>query len=159
MARSKIIPDTVVFQALRHLLVTEGPQAASFRAIGRATGLAAATLVQRYGSADGMLVAAMLDGWDRADAALVAAAAEAPKTDKGAAALLKALPASPPLLTQAVLQNRAAAWQRQVIRELTVRLKDGQAAAILFAAWQGRLMWDQAGARGFALKDALRRLT
>lgn len=158
MARSKIIPDTAVFAALRHLLVTDGAQAASFRAVGRATGLAAATLVQRYGSAEGMLVAAMQDGWDQADAALVAAASEAAKNDRGATALLKALPPVPPLLAHAVLQDRAAAWQRQVIRELTVRLKDGQAAAILFAAWQGRRMWDRTGARGFALRDAARRL-
>jgi AcrR family transcriptional regulator len=159
MARAKIIPDRTVFAALRHILVTEGQQAASFRAVGRATGLAAATLVQRFGSAEGMLVAAMLDGWDQADAALVAAAAEAAVNEKGATALLKALPPAPPLLAQKALQDRAAAWQRQVIRELTLRLKDGQAAAILFAAWQGRLMWDAAGARGFALKDLLRRLT
>ncbi len=159
MARSKIIPDTAVFAALRHLLVTQGAQAASFRAVGRATGLAAATLVQRYGSADGMLVAAMLDGWDQADAALMAAASGAARNDRGATALLKALPAAPPLQAHAVLQDRAGEWQRQVIRELTLRLKDGQAAAILFAAWQGRLMWDRAGARGFALKDAARRLT
>jgi AcrR family transcriptional regulator len=159
MARTKIIPDTTVFAALRRIIATDGPQAASFRAVGRATGLAAATLVQRFGSAEGMLVAAMLDGWDQADAALKAAAAEAVMNEKGATALLKALPPVPPLLAQKVLQDRAAAWQRQVIRELTLRLKDGQAAAILFAAWQGRLMWDAAGSRGFALKDVLRRLT
>jgi AcrR family transcriptional regulator len=158
MARTKIIPDSAVFKALRHLLVTEGPQAASFRAIGRATGLAAATLVQRYGSAEGMLLAAMLDGWDQADAALVAAADAAPKSDKGATALLKALPPAPPLLVHPALQARAADWQQKVIRELALRLKDGQAAAILFAAWQGRMMWERSGARGFALRDAVRRL-
>lgn len=159
MTRTKIIPDSTVFSALRHLLETEGPQSTSFRAIGRATGLAAATLVQRYGSADGMLVAAMQDGWDRADAALTIAAQEATKTDKGAVALLKALPRTPPLLRHPALQERAAAWQRNVIRELTLRLSDKQAAAILFAAWQGRMLWDRAGARGFSLRDAQRRLT
>ena len=159
MARKKIIPDTAVFAALRHILMTEGQQAASFRAIGRATGLAATTLVQRFGSADAMLVAAMQDGWDQADAALLAAAEAAPNSDKGAAILLKALPPTPPLLTHPALRDRATAWQGHVIRELTLRLQDGQAAAILFAAWQGRLMWGRSGARGFALKDAVRRLT
>jgi hypothetical protein len=101
----------------------------------------------------------MLDGWDRADTALAAAAAEAALSDKGAAALLKSLPLTPPLLAQPALLARAAAWQRQVIRELALRLHDGQAAAILFAAWQGRQMWEQAGARGFALRDLLRKLT
>jgi AcrR family transcriptional regulator len=159
MPRQRAVPDAVVFSALRHILATEGAGAASFRAVGRAAGLAAATLVQRYGSAEGMLVAAMVDGWDHADASLAAAATQAPKSDKGATVLLKALPPTPPLLPQSLLQERAANWQRQVIKELTLRLKDGQAAAIMFAAWQGRLMWEQAGARGFALKDLLRRLT
>lgn len=158
MARKKLIPDTAVFEALRHILMTEGAQAASFRAIGRATGLAAATLVQRFGSAEAMLVAAMQDGWDQADAALVAAAEVAAKSDKGATALLKALPPAPPLLLHPALQERAAAWQQKVIRELTLRLKDGQSAAILFAAWQGRQMWERSGARGFALRDAVRKL-
>jgi hypothetical protein len=159
MPRTRIIADAAVFAALRHILITEGKAAASFRAVGRATGLAAATLVQRYGSAEGMLVAAMLDGWDQADAALTAAATESPRNDKGATALLKALPPTPPLMPHNALQERASLWQKQVIRELTLRLKDGQAAAILFAAWQGRMMWDATGARGFALKDVLRRLT
>ena len=158
MARKKLIPDTAVFEALRHILMTEGAQAASFRAIGRETGLAAATLVQRFGSAEAMLVAAMQDGWDQADAALVAAAEVAAKSDKGATALLKALPPAPPLLLHPALQERAAAWQQKVIRELTLRLKDGQSAAILFAAWQGRQMWERSGARGFALRDAVRKL-
>ncbi|MGL5009373.1 MAG: transcriptional regulator [Paracoccaceae bacterium] len=159
MARSKIIPDTAVFAALRHLMVTEGPAAASFRAIGRATGLAPATLVQRYGSAEKMLVAALCDGWDQADAALLAAADDAPKSEKGAAALLKALPAPPPLVDHPVLQERAEQWRRRVISELSPRVGGGQAAAMLFAAWQGRLMWDKAGARGFSLRDLVRKLT
>lgn len=157
MARTKIIPDSAVFTALRHLMVTEGPQAASFRAIGRATGLAPATLVQRYGNAEKMLVAALNDGWDIADAALATAAQDAPKSDKGATALLKAL-APPPLIDHPVLLERAAGWRRKVLQELTLRLGNGQAAAMLFAAWQGRLMWDRSGARGFSLRDLVRKL-
>ena len=117
MARKKIIPDTAVFAALRHILMTEGQQAASFRAIGRATGLAATTLVQRFGSADAMLVAAMQDGWDQADAALLAAAEAAPSSDKGAAILLKALPPTPPLLTHPALRDRATARLAQKLAQ------------------------------------------
>ena len=80
MPRTRIIPDTHVFAALRSIVAAEGASAASFRAVGRATGLAPATLVQRYGSAEGMLMAAMQDGWDQADAALAGIAARgAPK--------------------------------------------------------------------------------
>lgn len=159
MARKKLISDSTVFAALRHLLATEGKQATSFRAIGRATGLAAATLVQRYGNAEGMLVAAVLDGWDQADVALAAAATEAEKSEKGAVALLKALPPTPPLLIHPALNDRAAAWQRKVIGELSLRLSDRQAANILFAAWQGRMLWGRTGGRGFSLRDVQRRLT
>ena len=159
MARMKTVPDADVFAALRHLMVTEGAAAASFRAIGRATGLAPATLVQRYGSANGMLVAALLDGWDRAEAALTLADDSSPAGEKGAAALLKALPPTPPFARQAVVLDRAEGWRRGVIRALTRRIGDPQAATILFAAWQGRQLWEVAGQKGFSLRDLVKRLT
>jgi hypothetical protein len=157
MSRTRLIPDTDVFAALRHIVATEGAGAASFRAVGRVTGLAAATLVQRYGTAADMHRAAMLDGWDRADAAL--AATETALTPKGAVALLKALPATPPLSRDPALEVRAAAWRGRVIKALAIRLGDAEAAAMLFAAWQGRMLWDGAGARGFGLRDAIKRLS
>jgi len=33
-----------------------------------------------------------------------------------------------------------------------------EAAAILFAAWQGQSLWQIAGGRAFRIKDALKRL-
>jgi AcrR family transcriptional regulator len=157
MSRTRIIPDTDVYAALRHIAATQGVAAASFRAVGRATGLAAATLVQRYGTAAGMMRAAMLDGWDEADAAL--AAIQAPMTPKGAIVLLKALPAIPALSRDAVLLKRAGAWRAAVIKALAPRLGTTEAAAIMFAAWQGRMMWDATGGRGFSLRDATKYLT
>ena len=159
MSRTRIIPDTDVYAALRHIIATEGEAAASFRAVGRVTGLAAATLVQRYGSAAGMLRAACLDAWDIADAALQQAEGDAPRSVKGAVTLLKALPATPVLSRDPVVVARAAAWRRHVIKALTPRLGSGQAAAILFAAWQGRTAWVQSGDPGFSLRDAARRVT
>ncbi len=157
MSRSRIIPDTHVFATLRDIIATQGAVAASFRAVGRATGLAPATLVQRYGSAAGMLRAAMIDGWDIADAAFDAI--DVPLTPKGATLLLKALPATPPLSRDPDVVLRARAWRARVIKALTARLDDAEASAILFAAWQGRLQWEQVGARGFALRDAVKRLS
>ena len=37
--------------------------------------------------------------------------------------------------------------------------KGREAAALLFAAWQGQLLWQPAGGKAFRLKDALKRLT
>ncbi len=157
MPRPRIIPDAQVFAALRAIIADHGAAAASFRTIGRATGLAPATLVQRYGSAAGMLQAAMIDGWDIADQAL--AQTPVTETPKGAVALLKAQPAPPPLSHDPVLVARAKAWRGQVLKVLTSCLDDAEAAAILFATWQGRNQWEATGARGFSLRDAVKRLT
>ncbi len=159
MSRTRLIPDTQVFAALRQIIATQGEAAASFRAVGRMTGLAAATLVQRYGTAAGMMRAAQLDAWDIADAALQQADADAPRTAKGATALLKALPATPMMSRDPQVMARAAAWRRQVTKALAARLGSGQAAEILFAAWQGRAVWAQTGDQGFSLRDAVRKLT
>jgi AcrR family transcriptional regulator len=159
MPRTRIIPDSRVFAILREIIATHGEAAGSFRAVGRATGLAPATLVQRYGSAAGMLRAAMIDGWDIADATLQRADAEAPKTAKGASALLKALPATPMMSRDPQVMARAVRWRKQVIKTLTTRLGSGQAAAILFAAWQGRVAWAHTADQGFSLRDVVRRIT
>ena len=36
--------------------------------------------------------------------------------------------------------------------------RDAEAAAMLFAAWQGQMLWRAAGGKGFRLKDAAKRL-
>ncbi len=159
MPRTRLIPDTQVFATLRRLVATEGEAAASFRVLGRATGLAAATLVQRYGSAEAMVRAAALDGWDLADAALEKADAEAAMNAKGATALLKLIGATPPMSRDPQVMARAAKWRKTVIKALAARLGNVQAAAMMFAAWQGRLMWDEAGGHAFSLRDLVKRLT
>ena len=37
--------------------------------------------------------------------------------------------------------------------------KGREAAALLFAAWQGQLLWQGAGGKGFKIKDAIKALT
>lgn len=174
MPRRKIIPDAEVHATIRRLLAEGGDKAVAFGPVARQTGLAAATLVQRFGSRDGMVQAALHDGWDQLDAACQKAEAESPMTAKGAAALLKALGAESgdggadlSLLAvnfrDAGLRERAASWRTRVEAALTLRLGGGararEAAAVLFAAWMGQVLWMPAGGKGFRLKDALKRLT
>ena len=150
-----------------------GERAASFGAVSRATGLAAPTLVQRYGSQEGMVRAALLDGWDALVRATDTAEGLSDLSVKGAQMLVKALgeatgdAADLPLLVRHLddptLRLRAMAWRVRVEQALAVRLGGGakgrEAAALLFAAWQGQLLWQAAGDRGFKLKDAVKRLT
>ncbi|MDO8885187.1 MAG: transcriptional regulator [Pseudotabrizicola sp.] len=173
MPRTKIIPDPVVFSAIRTLLAQSGERGASFAMVSRATGLAAPTLVQRYGSQDGMVREALLAGWDALDRATDAAEGQSDMSVKGAQMLIKALSetsgdaADLPLLVahldDPTLRLRAMAWRVRVEQALAVRLGGGakgrEAAALLFAAWQGQMLWQAAGDKGFRLKDAIKRLT
>jgi AcrR family transcriptional regulator len=173
MGRTRTIPDADIFAAIRTLLAEKGEKAVAFSSVARATGLAAPTLVQRYGSRDAMLRAALTAAWDALDAATDAAAGAAPLNAKGAAQLLKALSGDGPEaadLTQLAadfrdpdLRARAAEWRATVEEALALRLGGGargrEAGAILFAAWQGQALWRLAGGRGFKVKDALKRLT
>lgn len=170
MGRSRTIPDAEIFSAIRALLAEGGEKAVAFASVARATGLAAPTLVQRYGSRQEMLRAALAAAWDGLDAAADAAAAEAPLSAKGAAQLLKALSgeggAHPARLAadfrDPALRARAEAWRERVEAALALRLGGGakgrEAAAMLFACWQGQLLWAEAGGKAFRLKDALKRL-
>jgi AcrR family transcriptional regulator len=150
------------------LVTTGGDKAVSFGTISRATGLAGATLVQRYGSRDGMVRAAWLEGWDRLDAALAAAEGEAPISPKGAQVLLKLLGQAmedsfmaPPDLRDRICAQRAEDWRVRVESALSLRMggKGREEVAILFAAWQGQMLWSRAGERAFRLKEAVKRLT
>lgn len=172
MARPRTIPDEDVFAAIRALLAQGGDKAVAFSSVARATGLAAPTLVQRYGSREGMVKAALLAAWDALDTRTDQAEASAPLNGKGAVALLKALgdqdsgPDDLALLAvefrDADLRARAAAWRARVEAALATRLGGGakgqDLGAILFAAWQGQALWAMAGGRSFRLKDAAKRL-
>ncbi len=168
MARPRTVPDAEVFAAVRRLLAEGGDKAVAFASVARATGLAAPTLVQRYGSREGMVQAALLDAWDALDAAADRAGAEAPTGPKGAQALLKLLAGAegplpaPSDLRDPVLRARAEGWRSRVEAALALRLGGGDkgrtAAALLFAAWQGQQFWQAAGGKGFRLKEAVKRL-
>jgi AcrR family transcriptional regulator len=160
MARPRIISDAAVFVAIRALLAGGGDKAVGFGPVSRATGLSAPTLVQRYGSQPAMVETALLAAWDDLDHLLEAAESQAPLNAKGAGVLLKLLDSTPvpPSLT-IKLRDRAATWRRRVEAALAQRLGSVTAAAILFAAWQGRMMWSDKGNKGFTLKDLIRKIT
>ncbi len=166
MPRSRTVPDEQVFAAVQRLLDRGGDKAVSFGSVAGATGLAAPTLVQRYGSRDGMVRAARLSAWDALEARTVLAIAAS--AGKGPPGLLKAIGPVDPQGMAADLRDpeliqRAAAWRATVESALALRLGAGEkareSAALLFAAWQGQTLWSALGAPGFRLKDAAKRLT
>ena len=163
MARPKSLPDAEVLAAVRRLMAEDG-QMVSFGAAAKATGLAPPTLAQRYGTVAAMRTASVRDGWQVLAAATATAIDAA--ADKGPQGLLKALDgvagdAGQLLAGSAddIARALAADWRSMVETALAQRLGPGgkarEAAAILFAAWQGQALW---GGEGFRIKDAAKRL-
>lgn len=170
--------DTQVLAAVRDLLAAGGEKAASFAAISSAAGLAGSSLVQRYGTQPGMVRAALADGWSELMTRTEAAAAAAPRSAKGGTVFLKHLARDGdrliallvPRQHDPMLRDLAEAWRARVEAELALRIgtQSGQkaarardAAALAFAAWLGRLVWQQAGpggATGLKLRTIVRGL-
>lgn len=166
MPRTRIIPDETVFATIHRLLEEGGDKAVSFGSVAKATGLAPPTLVQRYGNRDGMVRAARLAAWDMLEKRTAHAIAET--ADKGPQGFLKAIgpvdfAALAADLRDPELAKRAASWRQGVETALTLRLGSGQkareSAALLFAAWQGQMLWSGAVEQTVRLKDAVKRLT
>ena len=173
MARPRRIPDADIFSLIRAMLAKQGARGVTFATVAASSGLAGPSLVQRYKSRDAMVQAALLEGWDRLDRATGQAIAATPDTAKGAIALLKSIapsdPALPPSdlhvlmadLADPALRDRASRWQLTMCQALQTKLGDrGPASAdMLFALWQGRLLWSTTGAApAFRLRDAARLL-
>ena len=172
MGRTKVIPDAEIYQLIRDLLAQGGDKAVAFSSVGRACGLAPATLVQRYGTRDGMVRKALLEAWDNLDALIADLHETCEISVKGAIQILKGLSADSSA-TDASLRAvdlrdpgtraRAIAWRESVEYALAARIggqsKGRQPAALLFAAWQGQTMWQSAGNERLKLKDAVKRFS
>lgn len=167
MARPRSIPDADIYAAIRALVARDGEKAVAFGTVARLTGLAAPSLVQRYGNRDGMIRAALLEGWQDLQTRTAHTSEPQPQ------ALLKALAEPAAVMTDpavmaltlrdATLRAAAEAWRTQLETLLAQRFGGGakakETAAMLFATWQGQLLWLQAGGKGFRVKEAAKRLT
>ena len=177
MARPRILSDDVIFVAILRLVSADGDRAVAFSSVARATGLAASTLVQRFGGRDAMLRAALGYWLDRLEAQITQVEPDAPYSAKGAAVLLKALGGAdtlgPPAQLLAVilrdpgLRGRALELRHRIEALLAQRFSGSETtssesartkAAIAFAAWQGQQLWAGVGERGFRLREMVRAL-
>jgi AcrR family transcriptional regulator len=167
MSRTKLISDQDVLGLLYAMLLRDGEKLFTFQSAAKACGLSAPALVQRFSSREAMLVATLRFGWERLEAVTAAAEDESLMSAKGAQNLLKVIAATeniPALflasLRHAELQPLAARWRERLEAALAPRLGPGNkgrvAAALLFAVWQGRMLWGEAGGKSFKLGDALR---
>lgn len=169
MARTKLISDRDVFQQVLTLLLQNGEKAVTFSTVSATTGLAATTLVQRFGSCNEMILGAIAQAWQQLDSLVEAASLDAAALNKGLPGLLKSLVGSVDpgaLLTLSLrdpaLIGLAKTWRYKVEQAIAARLdvsaKAKETASLIFAAWQGRMLWDAGGGKGFRLGDAIRRL-
>lgn len=168
MPRSRTIPDTEILSLVCAQLAQSGEKSMTFASISAQTGLAAPTLVQRFGTRDAMQSAALGFAWDRLDHITAEVEAEALASVKGATAMLKTLSDAPETqllalsLREEPLRARAEHWRRTIETALAKRLGPGakgqDRAAIVFAAWQGRMLWGPTGGKNFRLSELLRRL-
>src|SRR5690242_11281537 len=91
MPRPRTLSDEQLLSMVLDVIQSEGPDAATFAAVAKASGLSGSTLVQRFATKAGMLRAALLHAWDRLDAETARLAETLPKTAEGAIALLTGL--------------------------------------------------------------------
>lgn len=160
MPRPRTLSDEQLLSMVLDVIQSEGPDAATFAAVSKASGLSGSTLVQRFATKAGMLRAALLYAWDRLDAETARLADTLPKTTDGAIALLTGLsqdygdsPASYAegllLLREdfrdPVLRARGGAWGAALISALAERF-EGQRQAqtiarLMLSQWQGSLLW------------------
>ncbi|SFZ81007.1 transcriptional regulator, TetR family [Devosia enhydra] len=160
MPRPRSISDEALLDAALGLMARTGPEGLSFAALSSASGLAPATLVQRFGSRDRLMEAALLRAWDRLDAETAAADADCPVTPQGAVALLVRLSGAPDgpdthgegllLLREdfrrPVLRARGAAWGTALATALGRRIAPGNPKSValgrlMASQWQGAVIW------------------
>ncbi|MCX5495266.1 helix-turn-helix domain containing protein [Kaistia dalseonensis] len=161
MARTRSVTDAVLLEAAMAVMSRAGADGVTFAAVSAATGLAPATLVQRFGSKQGLVKAALRHAWDQLDAATEAAAAATPATAEGAVAFLIRLSGDYPEQDEAyadqllVLREdlrdpefraRGSAWGARLRAVLAPRLADATGpredlAREMITLWQGAVLW------------------
>lgn len=160
MSRGKTIPDEQLLDMLMSALTEHGPADLSFAKASAAAGLAAATLVQRFGTRAGMVEAILLRAWDQLDEATASADAESSPDPAGAVELLLRLTRSASgqhdfadglLLLREDIRNpalraRGAQWGQGLAEALGRRLHPDPTRASrlgwqMVSLWQGAIIW------------------
>lgn len=151
MARPRLVSDEVVLDAANRVMRKVGPGGLTFALVAAESGLAAATLVQRFAGRDQLIEAAMVGAWDRLNAGVAFADNAHPVTPEGAIALLVGLSAGFEDLDFATawvlraemrethLRSRGAKWHEALSQVLGRRLVIDRLAQ----AAMGRLLANQ----------------
>ncbi|HET6953149.1 MAG TPA: TetR family transcriptional regulator [Acidimicrobiales bacterium] len=184
MGRKRTIADEDLLDAALDVVRAGGPDALTFAAVAARAGLAASTIVQRFGTKAGLLRAALSRAWDHLDAATATAVADAAPGPGGVIDLLVALSGQYGVdddfadqllllredLRDPVLRARGEAWLAVLTGAVEQRLGDAPGGAgglgdLVVAQWQGTLtVWGflrhspLGGAVRAALEDLIARL-
>ena len=157
MPRRKTQADAEVLAAAHRLIHAHGPDALTFAALARATGLSASTLVQRFASKAGLMRATLHHAWDRLDERTAQLGETTPTTPEGAIALLVELSRAygdiesyaegllvlREDLRDPVLRARGAAWKTALsgILDRCLGGRPDGLGLMMAAQWQGALLW------------------
>jgi AcrR family transcriptional regulator len=159
MPRPRTLSDEQLLDMVLELVHAEGPDAASFGAVAKISGLSGSTLVQRFGSKAAMLRACLLRAWDRLDmetARLIQSVAETPagavdllaglSKDYGddAASYAEGLLLLREDLRDPALRARGTAWGKTLAAALDRCLRaqgTRPLGRLMLSQWQGCLLW------------------
>lgn len=160
MARPLSVSDDTVMSVTGRVMRQFGRAGTTFASVGAKTGLAPATLVQRYGNKDRLIQAAMLWAWDQLDAGTALADELSPADANGAVVMLVALSgdqsdqeafADGLLLLHEdmrdpVLRARGASWGAALSSALGRRLspdasEQHRLGRLMASQWQGAILW------------------
>jgi AcrR family transcriptional regulator len=168
MPRKRTIADEVLLDHALLVLHEVGPDGLTFGAVAQRAGLAASTIVQRFGSKPALLRAALLRAWDRLDADTTAAIAAAGRGATGVVDLLVQLSGQYEAhdyadqlrilredLRDPVLTDRGRAWLAVLAEAIEARVP-GVSGMLVLAQWQGTLtVWSFT--RETSIEDMVRR--
>ena len=159
MPRTRSVSDAALLDSALGIVRRQGPAGLTFAILAQETGLAPATLVQRFGSKPKLVQATLHHAWDLLEARTAACDAKAPVSPAGAVQMLVALSEghdTPDFadsllvlredLTDPSLRARGQQWGETLRRLLAPRLDDGTGprsdlAHLMAAQWQGAVLW------------------
>jgi AcrR family transcriptional regulator len=160
MARPKTVTDEAILDAAGRVMRHSGPAGITFGTVSAETGLAPATLVQRYVSKEGLMRAVLHRLWDRLEASTLTADELAPVDAEGAVMLLVSLSGEhgdPDDFAEGLLvlredlrdpelRERGVLWGELLTLALGRRLASKPAeqrrlGRLMASQWQGALLW------------------